>query len=170
MAQSQTDDRYNAPIHQIKLADGEDRKIRVQDGHLFVCGTGCCCGRTEKDFPFLPLDELKLQWKDRGIRRRFHLTVAGCLGPCTLANVVLILFQGKSIWLHSISSTEDVTQLYDYAEAMMQADRYLEPPPELAAKHFQRYTVDTIDQTDCALTTKPTASAENPDREKTHAH
>ena len=41
-----------------------------------------------------PLDEFKRQWKERGIRRRFHLTISGCLGPCPLANVVLIQFHG----------------------------------------------------------------------------
>lgn len=45
--------------------------------------------------PSLPLDEFKAQWKDRGIRRRFHLTVSGCLGPCTLANVVMIQFKRR---------------------------------------------------------------------------
>jgi cobaltochelatase CobN len=79
---------FNSPIHQIPLAGGDTRKLRVQDGHLFVCCKGCCCGRTEKGFSFLALEEFKRQWKARGIRRRFHLTISGCLGPCTLANVV----------------------------------------------------------------------------------
>ena len=78
------------------------KKIRVQDGHLFVCN-GCCCGRTEKGFPALPLEEFKQQWKKRGFRRRFHLTISGCLGPCPLANVVLLQFRGRSMWFHSIN-------------------------------------------------------------------
>ena len=64
-------------------ADGVAKEIRVQDGHMFVCN-GCCCGRTEKGFPALPLDEFKRQWKERGIRRRFHLTISGCLGPLSI--------------------------------------------------------------------------------------
>jgi cobaltochelatase CobN len=119
-------------------ADGIAKEIRVQDGHLFVCN-GCCCGRTEKGFPELPLDEFKRQWKERGIRRRFHLTISGCLGPCPLANVVLILFRGRSTWFHSINSPEDVASLYDYAERMLLAERFLDPPPELAVRLFERY-------------------------------
>ena len=96
-----------SPIHEISRADGESKKFRVQDGHLFVCH-GCCCGRTEKGFPSLPIDEFKKQWKARGIRRRFHLTISGCLGPCTLANVAMVQFHGETVWLHSISAPSDV--------------------------------------------------------------
>jgi len=59
-----------SPLRQIRRADGVAKEIRVQDGHLFVCN-GCCCGRTEKGFPALPLDDFKRQWKERGIRRGF---------------------------------------------------------------------------------------------------
>jgi hypothetical protein len=136
----------DSPTHEIPLESSDTRKLRVQDGHLFICGLGCCCGKTEKGFPFLALDEFKRQWKARGIRRRFHLTISGCLGPCTLANVVLMQFHGNSVWLHSINSVADVDLIYNYAEAMLEANQFLEPPPELASRHFQRYTVDTIDQ------------------------
>jgi cobaltochelatase CobN len=47
-------------LRQITRADGVSKEIRVHDGHLFVC-QGCCCGRTEKGFPALPLDEFKTQ-------------------------------------------------------------------------------------------------------------
>src|SRR5215468_9801473 len=123
---------------QITRADGVSKEIRVHDGHLFVC-QGCCCGRTEKGFPALPLDEFKRQWKERGIRRRFHLTISGCLGPCPLANVVLILFRGRTVWLHSINSPEDVDLIYGYVEQMLLAESYLDPPPLLAGRQFDRY-------------------------------
>jgi cobaltochelatase CobN len=127
-----------SPLRQITRTDGVAKEIRVQDGHLFVCN-GCCCGRTEKGFPQLPLDEFKHQWKSRGIRRRFHLTISGCLGPCPLANVVLMLFRGYSAWFHSINSPADVDVLYDYVERMLLAESYLDPPAELAGRHFERY-------------------------------
>ena len=68
----------------------------------------------------------------RGIRRRFHLTISGCLGPCPLANVVLIQFHGQSVWLHSINSPEDVTLIYTWVEQMLAAESYLDPPGALA--------------------------------------
>lgn len=131
-----------SPVHQIRRADGISQEIRVQDGHLFVC-QGCCCGRTDKGFPPLPLDEFKRQWKQRGIRRRFHLTISGCLGPCPLANVILIIFRGQTVWLHSINSPEGVTLIYSYVERMLQEDTYLDPPAALAGRRFSRYVVDS---------------------------
>ena len=131
-----------SPLRQIRRADGVVKEIRVQDGHLFVCN-GCCCGRTEKGFPALPLDDFKRQWKERGIRRRFHLTISGCLGPCPLANVVLILFRGRLAWFHSINNPADVNLLYDYVERMLLAESYLDPPPELAERLFERYIDET---------------------------
>jgi cobaltochelatase CobN len=135
-------------MQRITRADGVTKEIRVQDGHLFVC-QGCCCGRTDKGFPALPLDEFKEQWKARGIRRRFHLTVSGCLGPCPLANVVLILFRGRSLWLHSINSAEDVRSIYAYVEDMLRAEEYLDPPPELMSRSFERYLSQAGDHDTC---------------------
>ena len=131
-----------SPLLQVTRSDGISKEIRIQDGHLFVC-YGCCCGRTEKGFPALPLDEFKRQWKERGIRRRFHLTISGCLGPCPLANVVLILFRGRSLWLHSINSPEDVSLIYAYVESMLRAESYLDPPAQLSGRQFDRYTAGT---------------------------
>jgi nitrile hydratase accessory protein len=139
-----------SPIHNIARADGALKRIRIQDGHLFVC-KGCCCGQTEKGFPPLPLEEFKHQWKKRGIRRRFHLTISGCLGPCALANVILIQFHGQSVWLHSINSPEDVSLIYAYVEQMLAGESYLDPPAALARRHFQRYTVDTLSQPECSV-------------------
>jgi len=139
-----------SPLHNVARADGESKQIRIQDGHLFVC-QGCCCGRTDRGFPPLPLDEFKRQWKKRGIRRRFHLTVSGCLGPCALANVILIQFHGQSVWFHSINNPEDVDVIYAYIEQMLAGESYLDPPAALAGRHFQRYTVDTISQHECSV-------------------
>jgi len=136
-----------AALRQITRCDGVAKEIRVQDGHLFVCN-GCCCGNTEKGFPVLPLEEFKRQWKERGIRRRFHLTISGCLGPCPLANVVLVLFRGRSAWFHSINSPADVGLLYDYVERMLLAESYLDPPAELAGRVFERY-IDEIAAGEC---------------------
>ncbi len=136
------DQRFaQSPLLQVTRADGIAREIRVQDGHLFVC-QGCCCGRTDRGFPPLPLDEFKRQWKQRGIRRRFHLTISGCLGPCALANVVLILYHGRPTWFHSINSPDDVGLIYEYVERMLILDRYLEPPAALAVRQFERYTAE----------------------------
>ena len=131
-----------SPLHTVTRADGESKEIRILDGQLFVCH-GCCCGQTEKGFPASPVDEFKRQWKSRGMRRRFHLTISGCLGPCPLANVVMLQIQGRSVWLHSINNAEDVSLIYNYVEQMLSEQTYLDPPATLASRHFQRYMVES---------------------------
>jgi cobaltochelatase CobN len=126
----------------VKRADEEAPKTRVLEGQLLV-RQGCCCGNAERGHPALPLDDFKRQWKERGIRLRVHLTVTGCLGPCPLANVALILFAGESVWLHSINTPEHVTAIYDYLEAMLEAEKYLPPEGLLASCHFNRFIFDT---------------------------
>ena len=126
----------------VERADEHVKTSRVIEGQLFVC-QGCCCGNTERGMPALPLDDFKKQWKARGIRLRVHLTVTGCLGPCVLANVVLILFAGESVWLHSINTEEHVTAIYDYMEAMLAAERYLPLEGLLATCQFNRFIFDT---------------------------
>ena len=127
-----------SPLIRVAREDGVSKEIRVQDGQLFVCN-GCCCGRTDKGFPALPLAEFKQQWKNRGMRRRFHLTISGCLGPCPLANVILIQIHGRSIWFHSINHAADVDLIYNFVERMLVDETDDEIPAELAVRQFQRY-------------------------------
>jgi cobaltochelatase CobN len=129
-----------SPLVSVTRADGVSKQIRIQDGHLFICN-GCCCGRTEKGFPPLALDEFKRQWKQRGIRRRFHLTISGCLGPCPLANVVLLQIHGRSFWFHSVNQHEDVNLIYDYVERMLLAEMALDLPDALKSRLFDRYVM-----------------------------
>ncbi len=129
-----------SPLHTVTREDGVAKQIRIQDGHLFVCN-GCCCGRVDKGFPDLPLQEFKQQWKQRGVRRRLHLTISGCLGPCPLANVVLLQFRGHSLWFHSINHAADVDLIYNYVEEMLLAGNVLDPPDRLAARRFERYVI-----------------------------
>ena len=65
-----------------------------------------------------------------------------------LANVVLLNFRGRSVWFHSINSAADVDLLYDYAERMLLARTYLDPPPELAKRLFERY-LDEVAADEC---------------------
>jgi cobaltochelatase CobN len=134
-------DRFTHVTH----SDGTTKNIRLLDGQLFVC-KGCCCGNTEKGNPPVPLEEFKAQWRKRKLRSRVHLTVSGCLGPCQLANVVLILFDGHTIWLHSINTSAHVTAIYDYLEEVLLTGAYAPPQGLLAGCHFQRFERDAVTQ------------------------
>jgi nitrile hydratase accessory protein len=116
--------------------DGEPINVFRRPGQLFVCTTGCCCGHTERGHAPVPEDLYHREWSRRRIRHKVHLSLAGCLGPCALSNVALLLFAGHQIWFHSITGDEQVVAIFNYIEAMVRADRYLLPPPALAAQVF----------------------------------
>ncbi len=123
-------------------ADGRAFNIVQHRAHLTYCYTGCCCGITERGYAAVPVDVYTEEWLRRKIRQHVHLTRGGCLGPCALANVVSLVFDGRSIWFHSVNSPWQVRQIYDYIDAMLAADRFLQPPPELSEFVFNYYDWD----------------------------
>lgn len=120
------------------VARPDGRRVNVARfrGQLFVCATGCCCGRTEDGFAPVPAETFHLEWERRRLRNLVHLTIGGCLGPCALANVALLLFDGQAQWFHSVNSDAMARAIYDHVDAMLDADRCLPPPPGLAPYHF----------------------------------
>jgi cobaltochelatase CobN len=101
-------------------------------GHIFVCN-GCCCGRTEKGHPPVPLDWLKAEFKSRKLIRNVHLTIAGCLGPCDASNVVGILTAERGMrWYGGLSEFWQYESLMDWASATKAAQCELALPSWLA--------------------------------------
>ena len=84
----------------------------------------------------MPAETFHGEWERRRLRNVVHLTIGGCLGPCALANVALLLFDGQAQWFHSMNSDARRVALYDHVEAMLDADACLPPPPALAPYHF----------------------------------
>jgi cobaltochelatase CobN len=127
-------------------ADGKMVNVARKQGHLFVCASGCCCGHTERAFAPVPSELYHEQWELRRLRNKVHLTIGGCLGPCPLANVVLLLFDDHNIWFHSINDAAQVYAIYDYVEQMVAADSYLPPPAALSELHFTSFVWDGHEQ------------------------
>jgi len=123
-------------------ADGRAFNIVQHRAHLTYCYTGCCCGITERGYAAVPVDVYTEEWLKRKIRSDVHLTKGGCLGPCALANVVSLVFDSRSIWFHSVNGEWQVRQIYDYIDAMLKADRFLQPPSELSEYVFNYYDWD----------------------------
>jgi nitrile hydratase accessory protein len=121
-------------------ADGRLVNVARPRGQLFVCATGCCCGRTEDGFAAVPTELFHHEWERRRLRNVVHLTIGGCLGPCALANVVLLLFDGQAQWFHSVNADALVHALYEHVERMLEAGGVLPPPPTLAPYHFSGST------------------------------
>ena len=145
-----------ASHHQIVVrADGRTLDIVQHRGHLSYCFTGCCCGHTERGYAEVPVDVYKEEWTRRKIRKAVHLTKGGCLGPCVLANVASLVFDGRSVWFHSVNSARQVHQIFDYIESMLQADRFLKPPAELSEFVFNYYDWDVRTPASLSDTVQP---------------
>jgi cobaltochelatase CobN len=123
-------------------ADGRAFNITQHRAHLTYCYTGCCCGITERGYAAVPVDVYTEEWLKRKIRNDVHLTKGGCIGPCALANVASLVFDGKSIWFHSVNSAWLVRQIFDYIDSMLKADRFLQPSAELVEYTFNYYDWD----------------------------
>jgi magnesium chelatase subunit D len=117
-------------------ADGRTITVVQRRAHLSYCCTGCCCGRTERGYAAAPVETYKNEWLGRKLRKAVHLTKAACLGPCALANVASLVFDGHSIWFHSVNTPWHVRLIYDYVETMLRVDRFVPPPPDLTEYVF----------------------------------
>src|SRR4029434_4063042 len=101
-----------------------------------VGATRCVCGRTDDGFAAVPTDLYHGECARRRLRNVVHLTIGGCLGPCALANVVLLLFDGQAQWFHSMNRERLIFALYDHLDSMLAAAGVLPPAPALAPYHF----------------------------------
>jgi cobaltochelatase CobN len=49
------------------------------------------------------------------------------------------MFDGRSIWFHSVDTPWHVRPIFDYVEMMILADRFRPPPAELESYSFNFY-------------------------------
>lgn len=106
-----------------------------------VCN-GCCCGHTEKGHPEVPVEWLKKEWKHRGLLKRVHLTISGCLGPCDVSNVILIASVEGTRWFGRLDKREQYEMLAYWAEQSKLADRLLPLPNELGQHRLSVFRED----------------------------
>jgi cobaltochelatase CobN len=148
--------------NRILRLDGKPIHLVAKRAHLMVCAKGCCCGRTERGFAGVPVDFYKEEYRKRKIRKLVQLTMSGCLGPCPLANVALLFFDGRPVWFQSINSEAQIRAVFDYIDQMLAADGYLPPPPALADYVFTYYawthSADAAART--PLPVRPTSAAQ----------
>jgi cobaltochelatase CobN len=105
-----------------------------------ICALGCCCGRTDRRKPAVPVDALKAAWKARALMKTVQLTFAGCLGPCDLVNVVAVMTaDGATTWLGGLVDPERFLELADWADAVRDAGTPLPLPATLLAHRFDRW-------------------------------
>ncbi len=119
--------------------DGRQVYLVPKKGHLIVCAKGCCCGRTDRGNPAVPVDFYKAEYARRKMRKHVQLTMSGCIGPCPMLNAAQVVFDGRPVWFQSINTEAQVREIYDYLDAMLAADGFLPPPPQLCEYVFDYY-------------------------------
>ncbi len=111
------------------------RKVLAQ---LVFC-VGCCCGRVDRGRPEVPVEKLKEVWRAEHLNRTVQLTISGCLGPCDVPNVVLVILPEGNVWLGGLAGDAVYGELVGWARGCHAARRVLPLPPSLNARRFARH-------------------------------
>lgn len=106
---------------------------------MIVC-EGCCCGRVDKGHPEVPREWLKTEWRKRLLPGKVHLTFSGCVGPCDVSNVVMIVTEQRTVWLGGLDRKSQFAELADWASACDRAGAAVPLPQALACLTFDRFT------------------------------
>jgi len=104
-----------------------------------ACCVGCCCGRTDRGFPPVPVERLKEVWKREKLNRTVQLTISGCLGPCDMANVILVMTAAGAEWFGGIAEESVFEDVITWARACHAAGAVLPLPAPLERHRFRRF-------------------------------
>ncbi|MFN3323268.1 MAG: (2Fe-2S) ferredoxin domain-containing protein [Bryobacteraceae bacterium] len=111
-------------------------------GQVVVC-QGCCCGRTDKGHPEVPVDWLKNEWRKRELPKKIHLTISGCLGPCDATNVVLLMLGNEAVWLGGLESQASYRDLVEWASSCERRGALQPLPASLERNRMERFVEDS---------------------------
>jgi cobaltochelatase CobN len=105
---------------------------------LLLC-RGCCCGRTDRGLPGVPVDRIKATWKAEKLNKFVQLTISGCLGPCDLPNIAVVVTATGMEWFGRLDGDAHYDTLIDWARACAEARAALPVPDALAVHRFDRF-------------------------------
>jgi hypothetical protein len=128
------------------MNDSLTSRTQSQVAQLLLC-RGCCCGKTERGFPDVPVERIKAAWKAEKLNRSVQLTISGCLGPCDVPNVALLLTPSGQQWLANLSDDEHYRMLIDWARTCHAEGRLLPLPAAFDAHRLERFVAS--EQTAC---------------------
>jgi cobaltochelatase CobN len=112
---------------------------RVKSPAQVLLCLGCCCGRTDRGLPAVPVERIKAIWKSEKLNRSVQLTISGCLGPCDLPNVAVIATAQGLAWYGRLEGDAPYDALIAWARASAAAGATLPVPDELEAHRFERF-------------------------------
>jgi cobaltochelatase CobN len=120
--------------------DPPPRTTRIKSPVQVLLCKGCCCGRTDRGLPQVPVERIKAVWQQERLNRTIQLTVSGCLGPCDVPNVALILTPDRTEWLGRIEGDAAYDRLVCWARDCQAAGVVLPLPEALARHRLERFT------------------------------
>ncbi|HEX8202682.1 MAG TPA: (2Fe-2S) ferredoxin domain-containing protein [Isosphaeraceae bacterium] len=110
-------------------------KSRVQ---VLLC-KGCCCGRTDRGLPAVPVERIKAAWKAEKLNRAVQLTISGCLGPCDLPNVAVVVSASGTTWFGRLDGDGHYDALIAWARAGLAEGAVGAEPEGWAELRFERF-------------------------------
>lgn len=117
---------------------------RLALAQLVFC-QGCCCGRIDRGRPEVPADHLKEIWRAEKLNRTVQLTISGCLGPCDLTNVALVMLPEGNLWLGGMAGDAVYETLVTWARSCHVERRVLPLPDELDSLRFERFQTEEVE-------------------------
>jgi (2Fe-2S) ferredoxin len=112
-------------------------------GQVVLC-KGCCCGRTDRGLPEVPVERVKEIWQREKLNRSVQLTVSGCLGPCDVPNVVLVITPEGAEWLGRIAGDAAYDQLIQWARDCHATGALVSFPESLGANRLRRFATEEV--------------------------
>ena len=112
----------------------------MADRALMAVCAGCCCGHPESGGPKTPPRVLK-----PAIRRRMkaakldgvaRVAFTDCLGPCSEANVLFLLLDGRALWLRRMNTELLYDEFFVWLRGVLSAGVVRALPPALAERSF----------------------------------
>ena len=102
-----------------------------------VLCSGCCCGRVEKGHNEVPVDDLKDAWGEHALDDSVELMISGCLGPCKMHNVSVLVTDGDMLWLGGLGEESHYDALVEWAKEVAHYGPTARLPEILAKKQFE---------------------------------
>lgn len=112
---------------------------RVKSPAQVLLCKGCCCGKTERGYPEVPVERIKAAWKGEKLNRAVQLTIAGCLGPCDLPNVAVIVTAAGTSWYGHLQGDADYDALVAWARDRKEGADAPDAPASWAGREFDRF-------------------------------
>lgn len=94
----------------------------------------------EKGNDVVPIDMLKQAWEEHGLKEHVKLSISGCLGPCSMNNVSLMMNGTERIWLGELSTIGHYESLVSWAKSIAEDGKITTLPDTLKLHQFMPKT------------------------------